>query len=58
MFVYERASSKAVVYLGDAGWQTPHAVVDGAVAELRLLETELLRLRACWQAATATHQEV
>ena len=58
MFVYDRDSSKAVLYLGDARWQTPHAVVDGAVAELRLSETELLWLRACWQAATATHQEV
>lgn len=55
VFVYHRDSSRGVLYLGDAGWQTPHAVIDGAVPDLVLSETELLWLHACWQAATATH---
>ncbi len=52
IFVYDRDSRKAVLYLGDAGWQTPHAVVAGGVPELLLSETELGWLRACWRAAT------
>jgi len=44
--------------MGDAGWQTPHAVVDGAVPDLVLSETERLWVRACWQAASANNTEV
>ena len=36
LFVYARDSRQAILYLGDAGWQTPHAVVDGGVPELVL----------------------
>ena len=58
VFIYNHDDSrKAVVYLGDAGWETPHAVVDGAVPDLILSETEQLWLRACWQAAAAKHEE-
>jgi hypothetical protein len=57
IFVYDRDASAAVVYFGDAGWQSPHAVVDGGVPDLLLSETELVWLRACWGAATATHTE-
>jgi hypothetical protein len=32
-------------------------VVDGGVPDLLLSETELVWLRACWGAATATHKE-
>ncbi len=56
-FVYERDSRKAVVYLGDAGWQTPYAVVDGTVPDLLRSETELGWLRAWWWAATATREK-
>ena len=57
IFVYDRDSSQAVLYLGDAGWQTPHAVVGGAVPDLVLSETERLWVRACWQAAAANRKE-
>ena len=57
VFVYDRDSSQAILYLGDAGWQTPHAVVDGGVPDLVLSETERLWVRACWQAATANRKE-
>jgi len=58
VFVYDRDSRQTVIYLGDAGWQTPHGVVDGAVPDLVLSESERLWVRACWQAATAHRKEV
>src|SRR2546423_8494281 len=57
VFVYDRDSSQAVVYLGDAGWETPPAVIDGIVPDLVLSETERHWVRACWQAATANRKE-
>jgi hypothetical protein len=57
IFVCDRDSSQAALYLGDAGWETPHAVIDGAVPDLVVSETELLWLHACWQAATAPRKE-
>jgi hypothetical protein len=56
LFVYDRDARTANLYLGDAGWEAPHAVVDGAVPDLLLSSTELLWLRACWQAATGTRR--
>ena len=58
VFVYARDSSQANVYRGDAGWEAPHAVVDGAMPDLVLSETERLWVRACWQAAAANAKEV
>ena len=58
VFVYDRDSSQAVVYMGDAGWEAPHRVIDGAVPDLVLSETERLWVRVCWQAATANTKEV
>jgi hypothetical protein len=58
VFVYDRDSSQAIVYIGDAGWETPHAVVDGAVPDLMLSETERLWVGVCWHAATANAKEV
>ncbi len=57
LFIYDHEANKAVLYLGDAGWETPHAVVDGAVPDLILSDTERLWLRACWQAAAANRTE-
>jgi hypothetical protein len=51
IFVYERDTRTATLYLGDAGWETAHPVVDGAAPDVVLTATELLWLRACWQAA-------
>ncbi len=58
VFVYDRDSNQAVLYLGDAGWETSHTVVDGAVPDLVLSEIERLWVHACWQAATAHRKEV
>jgi hypothetical protein len=57
VFVYDRDSNQAVLYLGDAGWETSHPVIDGAVPDLVLSEVERLWVRACWQAATANRKE-
>lgn len=57
VFVYDRDSNQAMLYLGDAGWETPHAVVNGAVPDLILSDTELLWLHACWQASAASRKE-
>jgi len=57
VFVYDRDSNKAVLFLGDAGWESPYVVVDGAAPDLVLSEAERLWVRACWQ-ATAYRKEV
>ena len=57
LFVYNRGSSQATLYLGDAGWDMPHTVIDGAVPDLVLSESERLWVCACWQAATANRKE-
>src|SRR5205823_10184849 len=44
VFVYDRDSNHAVVYLGDAGWEAPHAVVDGAVPRSEEHTSELQSL--------------
>jgi hypothetical protein len=53
LFVYDRDAGTGRLYLGDAGWETAHAVINGA-PDLVLSESELLWVRACWQAATGT----
>jgi hypothetical protein len=57
LFLYDRDSGQAILYLGDAGWEMPHTVVDGAVPDLVLSEIERLWVRACWQAAAAHRKE-
>ena len=46
LFVFDHTSQAARLYLGDAGWETDHAVIDGMAADLVLGEAELLWLRA------------
>ena len=58
VFVFDRGPRTATLYLGDAGWETGRAVIDGVVPDLVLGETELLWLRACWQAATGKRNSV
>jgi hypothetical protein len=58
VFVYDRDARQAIVYVGDAGWDAPHRVVDGAVPDLILSETERLWVRACWQATMETRKAV
>lgn len=52
IFIYDRATKKGTLYMGDAGWERPHAVVDGAVPGLILSAAERAWLTACWAAAT------
>jgi hypothetical protein len=58
VFVYDRDSHQAVLHLGDAGWETSHTVIDGAMPGRVLSEVEQLWVRVCWQAATANRKEV
>jgi hypothetical protein len=53
IFVYDYARRQGTLYLGDAGWQTPYAVVDGQVPDLLLGREEQAWLRLCWRAARA-----
>ena len=50
VFVCERGSPTATVYLGDLDWQ-PRAVVAGRAADIVLEPTEQLWLQACWRAS-------
>jgi hypothetical protein len=52
LFVYDRGRRAGTLHLGDAGWDRPHPVVDGAVPDLVLGPTERAWLTTCWQAAT------
>lgn len=52
IFVYDRDTVQGTLYMGDAGWETPHTVENGRVAELIVSEDERAWLSACWRAAT------
>jgi hypothetical protein len=52
IFVYDRTRRAGMLSLGDAGWESSHAVVEGAVPGVVLGATERAWLAACWKAAT------
>lgn len=51
VFTYHRQTQKAELRGGDVGWDTVHAVADGAVGGLILGREEVAWLQACWRAA-------
>jgi hypothetical protein len=53
IFVYDYQTKKATLWVGDNGWETPVAVIDGEAPELYLNGSEQMWLQACWNAATA-----
>jgi hypothetical protein len=57
VFVCHRNTAEGTLWAGDAGWQQPHAVVEGKV-DLILSPEEELWLQACWQAATVSSERV
>jgi hypothetical protein len=57
IFVYDYEVNEGILWLGDAGWETPHKVVDGEVAELMLGQNESAWLSVCWNAAVARLQK-
>jgi len=57
IFVYDRRTGTATLWMGDCGWDTPMTVVDGRVADLIMGEGELLWLKACWRDATAGREK-
>ncbi len=56
IFVYEYTAQQGTLYLGDAGSEQPHPVFDGVAPALRHAPAEPLWLRACREAATASHR--
>ena len=54
VFVYEYKTKVGMLWMGDAGWDSPTQVVDGDTPNMILNGTEKLWLQACWQAATTT----
>ncbi len=48
IFVYIYSDQKARLYHGDAGWDHPVPVVDGAAPQFELSDAEKLWVRACW----------
>jgi hypothetical protein len=54
IFVCDRATGEATLYLGDAGWERSHRVVDGRVTGLNLNATEQAWLATCWRASHRT----
>lgn len=52
IFVYDRRTGNAMLWMGDAGWEKPYTVVAGRVPGLILGPSEALWLHACWRAAT------
>ena len=53
VFWYDYEREHGTLYMGDAGWDHPYAVVDGEAAGLTLNRPEQLWLSACWEASGA-----
>jgi hypothetical protein len=53
IFIYDRETQIGTLWLGDAGWESPHKVIDGLAPDLMLSQEEEMWLQACWNAATA-----
>jgi hypothetical protein len=56
LFIYNAETRQALLFGGDAGWETQYPVVDGRVAELMLSQDEIMWLAACWRAATSLRE--
>jgi len=54
IFIYDHTTREGTLYLGDADWEQPYAVVDGTVTGLILGISEARWLATCWKAATGT----
>lgn len=52
IFVFDRATERGTLWLGDNGWETPEAVIDGHVPTIVLTKPELMWLLSCWLSAT------
>ena len=53
VFLYDYEEERGILYIGDAGWEHPYAVVDGKISDLMLDHPEQLWLSACWEASSA-----
>jgi hypothetical protein len=53
IFLYDYEQERGSLYMGDAGWEHPHDVVDGKVPGFILNRPEQIWLSACWEASGA-----
>lgn len=53
VFLYDYEQEHGILYMGDAGWEHPYAVVDGKIPDLMLNRPEQLWFIACWEASGA-----
>ena len=53
LFLYDYEQECGTLYMGDAGWEHPYAVVDGKIPGLMLNRPEQLWLMACWEVSGA-----
>lgn len=52
VFIYDRETHKATLWMGDAGWEKPHEVENGMVSDLILNDEGRDWLTLCWKTAT------
>lgn len=52
IFEYNMDTKTGTVWMGDAGWNEPHEVVNGIPHGLVMNRSEAMWLSACWLAAT------
>jgi hypothetical protein len=52
IFEYNMETKTGTLWMGDAGWDEPHEVLDGIAHGLVMNQAEALWLTACWYAAT------
>jgi hypothetical protein len=52
IFVYDRQTKRATLWVGDNGWEHPVAITDPQKPEIVLGREEWLWLQSCWMAAT------
>ena len=51
LFVFDYETRIGTLWMGDAGWEEPHEVIDGDVPDLELSAEEKEWLQACWTAS-------
>lgn len=58
IFEYDLETNTGTLWMGDAGWEESHVVLNGFVPDLVLSPSEALWVGACWYAATGKLPEL
>lgn len=51
IFVYDYEVGEGTLWMGDAGWEKPHKIIEGKVPELFISQEEAIWLMNCWNTA-------